>query len=70
MQNAGIRHATPDVMKQLLAGQPVDPALVYFRTIPKFETAAPELQWLTRAVFIGVGQRNPSDVLIRFWRVE
>ncbi len=66
-----MRHAAPDVMKQLLAGQPVDPALVvYFRTIPKFETAAPELQWLTRAVFIGVGQRNPSDVLIRFWRVE
>ena len=57
-------------MKQLLAGHPVDPALVYFRTVPRFETSAPELQWLTRAVFIGVGQRNPSDVLIRFWRVE
>ena len=70
VQNAGIRHAAPDVMKQLLAGQPVDPALVYFRTVPSFETSAPELQWLTRAIFIGVGQRNPSDVLIRFWRVE
>lgn len=70
VQNAGIRHAAPDVMKQLLAGQPVDPALVYFRTVPRFETSAPELQWLTRAIFIGVGQRNPSDVLIRFWRVE
>lgn len=70
VQNAGIRHAAPDIMKQLLAGQPVDPALVYFRTVAKFETSAPELQWLTRAVFIGVGQRNPSDVLIRFWRVE
>jgi hypothetical protein len=70
VQNAGIRHAAPEVMKQLLAGQPVDPALVYFRTVPKFETSAPELQWLTRAIFVGVGQRNPSDVLIRFWRVE
>ncbi len=71
VQNAGIRHAAPDVMKQLLAGQRrSNPALVYFRTVPSFETAAPELQWLTRAVFIGVGQRNPSDVLIRFWRVE
>ena len=70
VQNAGIRHASPEIMKQLLAGQPVNPALVYFRTVPTFETSAPELQWLTRAVFIGVGQRNPSDVLIRFWRVE
>ena len=70
VQNAGIRHAAPDVMKRLLAGEQVDPSLVYFRTVPKFETSAPELQWLTRAVFIGVGQRNPSDVLVRFWRVE
>jgi hypothetical protein len=34
-------------MKKLLAGETVDPALVYFRTQPKFETSAPELQWLT-----------------------
>ena len=43
VQNAGVRHAAPDVMAKLLAGQPVDPATVYFRTVPKFETAAPEL---------------------------
>jgi hypothetical protein len=70
VQNAGMRHAAPDVMQKLLAGQPVDPALVYFRTVPKFETSAPELQWLTRAIFVGTGERNPSDVLVRFWRVE
>ena len=70
VQNAGMRHAAPDVMQKLLAGQPVDPALVYFRTVPKFETAAPELQWLTRSIFVGTGERNPSDVVIRFWRLE
>src|SRR5829696_4880047 len=42
VQNAGMRHAAPDVMQKLLAGQQVDPKLVYFRTLPKFETAAPE----------------------------
>ncbi len=70
VQNAGIRHAPPEIAAQLLAGQPVNPALVYFRTVPTFETAAPDLQWLTRSVFIGTGERNPSDVVIRFWRVE
>jgi len=70
VQNAGMRHAPPDVMQQLLAGQPVDPKLVYFRTVPKFETSAPELQWLTRAVFIGLGERYPTEVVVRFWRVE
>jgi len=70
VQNPGMRHAPPDVMQKLLAGQPVDPTLVYFRTVPKFETSAPELQWLTRAVFIGLGERYPTEVVIRFWRVE
>jgi hypothetical protein len=70
VQNAGIRHAPPEVMKQLLAGEAVDPSRVYFRTIPTFETSAPELQWLVRSVFIGTGERYPSDVRIRFWRVE
>ena len=70
VQNAGMRHAPPEVMQKLLAGQPVDPALVYFRTIPKFETSAPELQWLTRAVFVGTGERYPTEVVVRFWRVE
>ena len=70
VQNAGMRHAAPEVMQKLLAGQPVDPSVVYFRTVPVFETAAPELQWLTRAIFVGVGERQPSDVIIRFWRLE
>jgi hypothetical protein len=70
VQNAGIRHAAPDVMKKLLAGQPVDPKLVYFRTVPKFETSVPSLQWLTRSIFVGVGERFPNEVVIRFYRLE
>jgi Protein of unknown function (DUF3237) len=70
VQNAGIRHAAPEVMQKLLAGQIVDPMLVYFRTVPKFETAAPELQWLARSVFVGIGERFPTEVVVRFYRLE
>ena len=70
VQNAGIRHAAPDVMQKLLAGQIVDPKLVYFRTVPKFETSAPELQWLARSVFVGIGERFPNEVVVRFYRLE
>jgi hypothetical protein len=70
VQNAGIRHAEPAVMERLLRGERVDPSLVYFRTMPIFETAAPDLQWLTRSMFIGTGERAPLQVVIRFWRVE
>lgn len=70
VQNAGMRHAAPDVMQKLLAGEVVDPSLVYFRTTPTFETAAPDLQWLTRAIFVGTGERYPNEVVVRFWKVE
>lgn len=70
VQNVGIRHAPPDVMQKLNAGQIVDPKLVYFRTVPKFETAAPDLQWLTRSIFVGIGERSPNEVIVRFYRLE
>lgn len=69
VQNRGIRHAPPEIIRKLLAGEAVDPSLVYFCSTPVFETAAPDLQWLTRAIFVGVGERYPSDVVIRFWMV-
>ena len=70
VQNKGVRSAAPEVMKRLLAGETVDPSLVYFRTVPIFETAAPALQQLARSVFIGIGERYPTEVVVRFWRVE
>jgi hypothetical protein len=70
IQNAGIRHAPPDVTKKLLAGEAVDASQVYFKTVPTFETSAPELQWLTRSIFIGTGERRPTEVIINVWRVE
>lgn len=70
IQNAGMRHAPPDVTAKLLAGQDVDPALVYFRTVPQFETSAPELQWLTRSVFLTTAERHPNDVVVYVWQVQ
>jgi hypothetical protein len=70
IQNAGMRHAPPDVTKKLLAGEAVDPAQVYFKTVPAFETSASELQWLTRAIFVGTGERHPAEVVIRVWKVD
>ena len=70
VQNKGVRDAPADVMKRLLAGEQVDPKQVYFRTVPVFETSAPELQWLVRSIFVATGERYPDDVVIRFFRVD
>lgn len=67
--NIGIRHASPEVMKRLNAGEVVDQKDIYFRAIPKFETSAPHLYWLMRSVFVSTGERYPNGVIIRFWRV-
>lgn len=70
VSNVGIRHAPADVMQRLNAGEPVDPADVYFRAVPKLETAAPGLDWLMRSIFVSTGERYPNGVVIRFWRVR
>jgi hypothetical protein len=69
IENTGIRVAAPEVIAQLNAGQPVDPSLVYFRSTPRFETAAPRLRWLMESIFIGTGARHPSHVELAFFRV-
>lgn len=69
VSNVGIRHAAPEVMRRLNAGEAVDPADVYFRAVPKFETSAPGLKWLARSLFISTGERYPNGVVVRFWRV-
>jgi hypothetical protein len=70
VQNLGLRHASPEVTAKLMKGESVDPSLVYFRTVPKFETSAPELAWLMRSIFVGMGERYPADVLIKFWKLK
>lgn len=70
VSNVGIRHAPPDVMRRLNAGEPVDQSQLYFRAVPKLEAAAPALEWLMRSVFVSTGERHPHGVIIRFWRVR
>ncbi|MFK8018167.1 MAG: DUF3237 domain-containing protein [Pseudomonadales bacterium] len=69
VSNIGIRHAPSDIIKRLNAGENVDQSQIYFRAVPKFETAAPELRWLMKSIFVATGERYPNGVVIRFWRV-
>jgi hypothetical protein len=67
--NRGVRHGPAEVLARLNRGERVDPASYYFRTSASFETSAPQYAWLTRAVVVGVGERYPDKVVIRFWEV-
>jgi hypothetical protein len=69
VHNDAIRTAAPAVMARLVRGEPVDPAEVYFRCLPRFECAAPALAWIGERVFVGVGVRRPAAVAMRFFEV-
>jgi Protein of unknown function (DUF3237) len=69
VRNDAIRTAPPDVMSRLVRGEPVDPQLVYFRSVPRFEVAAPALAWMMERMFLGTGLRRPDEVVMRFFEV-
>ena len=69
VHNDAVRTAAPAVMARLVRGEPVDPAEVYFRCLPRFECAAPALAWIGERVFVGVGVRRPQTGVMRFVEV-
>lgn len=70
VQNRALRAAAPEITARLLRGEPVDPALVYFRCSPSFETASPALGWIAERLFIGSGVRRPERVEMQFFTVN
>jgi hypothetical protein len=58
----GLRHGPPEVIAQLARGEPVDPALYYFRTVMRFETGEGDLAWLNRIIALGSGVREARAV--------
>jgi Protein of unknown function (DUF3237) len=69
VENSGLRHGPPDAMQRLRNGEPVDPGLIYFRTTPRFETSAPEYDWLTKHIFVGTAVRLPDSVNVSFYQL-
>ncbi len=69
VENCGVRFGPPEAMARLARGEPVDPAEIYFRSAPRFETAAPAYQWLTRPLFVASGVRHPDRVALAVFEV-
>jgi hypothetical protein len=70
VQSSGIRHGRPEVLARLARGEAVGASEYTFRTSTRIETAAPELDWLNKGVFIGVGGRLPLGVIYDTYLVE
>jgi hypothetical protein len=58
MSSFGLRHGPPEVIAALARGETVDPKSYYFRTTPRFETAAPSYLFMNRILAVATGDRR------------
>jgi hypothetical protein len=64
VENKGLRFGPVDLLQKPKRGEPVDPSLIYFRTVPRFETGHPKYRWLMENLFIGSAARYADRVVI------
>src|SRR6201996_6971305 len=64
VENKGLRFGPVDLLQKLKRGEPVDPALIYFRTTPRFETGAEKYRWLMENFSAAPPPRHADRVVI------
>ena len=64
VENKGIRFGPVQQLQKLKRGEPVDPELIYFRTVPRFETGAERYRWLMQHIFVASAARHADRVVI------
>ncbi len=69
IRNRGLRHGPPEVMARLVAGETVDPAEYYFRTVPEFIAPTGRYDWMNRSIFVCSGARYAASIKLWVWRV-
>jgi hypothetical protein len=70
VQSRGVRHGSAEVLARLGRGEDVDASEYTFRTSTQIETAARELDWMNKGVFISVGGRRPGGVIYETYLVQ
>jgi muconolactone delta-isomerase len=69
VQSHGIRHGSPEVLARLGRGEDVEPNEYTFRTTTEIETAATDLDWLNKGVFVSVAARSAAGVIYETYLV-
>ncbi len=69
VRSRGVRHGRPEVLARLGRGDDVDASEYTFRTATQIETAAPDLDWLNKGVFISVAGRQATCVIYETYLV-
>jgi len=69
IENTGVRTGPRDALERMLRGEAVDPKLIYFRTVPRFETGSDKYRWMMETVFVASAERHQRQVIIDVYKV-
>jgi hypothetical protein len=69
VRSRGVRHGSAEVLGRLARGEDVDASEYVFRTSIRIETAARDLDWLNKGVFVGVAGRRRGGVIYETYLV-
>jgi hypothetical protein len=69
VRNLALRHGSPEVMAALAAGRAVAPGSYYFRGATFFETSTARYGSITNCIVICTGERQPTGVKLKFYKV-
>ena len=69
VRSQGVRHGSAEVLARLSRGEEVGASEYVFRTSTQVETAAPDLDWLNKGVFISVAGRQVGGVIYEVYLV-
>jgi hypothetical protein len=69
VQSRAVRHGSAEVLARLGRGENVDASEYTFRTATQIETAAADLDWLNKGIFVSVGGRQAGGVIYETYLV-
>jgi len=69
LKNRGFRWGSPEVMQRMSNHEEVDISEYYMRTAPSFEVEAGHHDWLTKYIFVGIGQKTPTGNVIDYYKM-
>jgi hypothetical protein len=69
VRSQSVRHGSAEVLARLARGDEVDASEYTFRAGTRIETAAHDLDWLNKGVFVAVGARQAGGVIYETYLV-
>jgi hypothetical protein len=66
----GYRHGSSEVLAALARGEKVDPTTYFFRTIMRFETGAPYLEWVNKTIAVATAERKARRILLSAYELR